>query len=326
MKVSILLLSALVLNHGGVESFVPTSLVRRHPSTSTTRTFMSDIPQDEPNKKQPRRTTTKRSLPEKSTTQEDAVKQKQEEWIALREMRLAETKKLWNNNNNNNNWTPEPPEDVLTFAGDIASLFLYAFMDHFVSDVYLSGVFSGATSAEEIAKTLDPSGTSIPLGSVPVWLDPTQLGEFATDQVLVMDLQHRVVPQFSTFFLSSAGLAAVSLATAWILAGLWHKSFHFRNTLDCSTHRAVAVTGQTWLTASAMLLMITCATHHLGGNVDTAALSASMMLNEGRIMSPIEEWFSVLTRADAEYICNGLGVVLTWRFLISYLMGGWSKK
>lgn len=254
---------------------------------------------------------------------------------------------------------PEPPEDLLTLAGDVASLFLYAFTDHYLNQVVLSSILSTSTSAAAAAKALDPSGTTVALApSLPVWLDPATAGPHVSDQVLLWDLQSRVVPQF-TPLLETAGGASVALASCWIVAGLlpWNKAFHFCNTLDCSTHRAVFITGKTWLASSALLIGLVCLSHHclmsppvdvvdildwsivFGGssglgaahNLDAVSSSthvASMVSlppSQPSLMTPLEQWFSVLTRSDAEYIVNSLGVVLTWRFLISLLTGGWSK-
>ena len=263
---------------------------------------MSDVPQDDVTK---------------DKSEKNKNHHKEEQWI-LNNRRLQ--KKNWRDD-----WLPEPPEDVLTLAGDVASLFLYAFMDHFLNDVFLQSVLASSTSAADAAKTLDPSGHDIVLASTPVWLDPTAVGPHVSDQVLFWDLQSRVMPHF-TPILSDAGVAGVTLASCWILAGLFHKAFHLRNTLDCSTERAITVAGQTWLSACVMLILLATVSHHWFGTVNVQDVSTSVLMMEGRIMSPIEEYFSVLTKADSEYIFNSLGVLLTWRFLISFLLGGWSKK
>jgi hypothetical protein len=220
-------------------------------------------------------------------------------------------------------WWPQPPEDALTLSGDILSLFVYSFSEFLLQSVYLNGVFESSTSAADAAKTLDPSGTDITVAATPVWVDPTALGPHMSDQILFWDLQERVTPHF-TPMLSSVGTATVALASCWLLAGCLNKAFHMRNTLDCPTERVVQVTGQTWIISSMFMIIMACASQHLCGD---PAVAQSFNLDGELIpdMNPIQAWFSVLNYADAEYIFNSLGVVLIWRFLISFLVGGWSK-
>lgn len=314
MKVSRAIAVAVVASTSlltGVQSFVAPQTSATISSTSTRSSvviFMSDVPKDEVTKDN------------KANNSRKKQQQREEQWMLNHRRIQKEKKKNWRDD-----WLPEPPEDALTLGGDVASLFLYAFMDHFLNEVMLGHILSSSTSAADLAHTLDPSGQDLVLASTPVWLDPTAVGPHVSDQVLFWDLQSRVTPHF-TPLLSDAGVAGVTLATCWILAGLFHKAFHYQNTLDCSTHRAVTVTGKTWLSASILLTLLATASHHLVGTVDVQDVSTSVLMMEGRTLTPIEEWFSVLTRADSEYIFNSLGVLLTWRFMISFLLGGWSKK
>ena len=283
---------------------------------SVTAVFLSDVPQDD--------SSTTVSVQETKTGSKPPSQQSQPQQPSPnRELQLLTRRRNSSNNNNNDQyhrkWLPEPPEDILTLAGDVASLMLYAFTDHYLNHVVVSHILASSASAADAAKALDPSGLSVTLASTPVWLDAGGAPQLQ-DQVLLWDLQSKVTPQW-TPLLESAGGASVALASCWILAGLVHQAFHFRNTLDCSTHRAVAVTGQTWVTCALLLMGLACLTSHL----DASAVSTSVLMGEGRILSPLEEGFRGLTRSDADYVVNSLGVVLTWRFLVSYLLGGWSK-
>lgn len=284
-----------VIGHDAQAFVTPSSSVA-NTRTQTTGQFLSDVPQDEVDEKQ-------------------ASKRKEETWIENNRRRS----KNWKDD-----WLPEPPEDQMTMAGDIGSLFLYSFMNHWALSLSMS-MLASSTSAADAAHSLDPTGTDIVVASTPVWLDPTALGPHVSDHLSLLDLQQKVMPHL-TPVLSSAGIASVSLASCWIVAGLFHKAFHFRNTLDCSTERAVAVTGQTWVTASILMVILATTTQHMAGASDVQDISTGVLMMQGRTMSPIEEWFSVLTRSDAEYIFDSLGVLLVWRFLMSFLLGGWSKK
>ena len=102
--------------------------------------------------------------------------------------------------------------------------------------------------------------------------------------------------------------------------------FYNVDVYGCSTERAIAVTGQTWVTASVLMILLATGSQHLSGEINVQDMSTSVLMMEGRVLSPIEEWFSVLSVSDADYIFNSLGVLLTWRFLISFLLGGMSKK
>ena len=303
-----------------VSAFVPSTTSNIHLQKRSTYTvlpkkqtqaqttvFLSDIPQDETEKKQRRKT--------------KQTQQQQKEDSNLLAYFLP--KRRWSDYD----WWPEPPEDQLTLGGDILSLFLYCFSDRLMQTVFLNGVLHSSTSAADAAKTLDPSGTEITVSAPPVWLDPTALGPHVSDQVLFWDLQDRVTPHF-TPILSSAGMASVALASCWLLAGCLHKAFHMRNTLDCPTERVMQVTGQAWITSSILMILLACASQHwLGDPVMTDAATQAFSFQQGDIinMNPIQQWFSVLSINDFDFIVNSLGVLLIWRFLISYLVGGWSK-
>jgi hypothetical protein len=309
--------------------------------TTTTQLWLSDVPQDDTNNANNNSNNKKEESLKNKTTRKTTDERLE---------RPRHNRNNSNNNDNNNNnfhWLPEPPQDHLTLAGDMASLFLYAFLDHFTSQVYLTSLLATSTSAAEAAKRLDPMLHA----STPVWLDSTALSPHSVEQILFLDLESRVMPHF-TSLLDSAGMASVSLASCWLLAGLIHQAFHFRNTLDCSTHRVIRVTGQTWLTACVLLVVLTSVSQHcwinimmmtgqdyaaaaaavaeVGGDTTTTTttttVSTLILMTEGRIITPLEEWFRVLSRADCDYIFNSLGVLLWWRFLLSFLLGGWNKN
>jgi len=353
--------------------------------SSSTALYLSDIPQDESKRNSNSKRNSRNNSPvlesysgssssTESIPKTQRQRQKQQQMHKQRQQQqqngeLQELQRLNGNNNiidncssdggnswysNGRGWFPEPPEDGLTLAGDITSLFLYTFTDHYLNNLWIEDVFRDASvSAVDAAKTLDPSGFSIALSNTPVWLDTTAWSGSGDleNQVLLLDLQSRVTPHF-TPLLSDVGVASVALASCWLLAGLVHKSFHFRNTLDCSTNRAVIVTGKTWLTASFLLIGMALLSHYimlaaatatavpLAAAVDdpvtasnTAQMTAMMQghksadltMQAQAVVPAVEEWFNVLTKSDADFVVGSLSVVLMWRFLMSVLVGGWSK-
>lgn len=177
---------------------------------------------------------------------------------------------------------PPPPEDQIVMAGDLMSLFIYGFADHFV--------------CQDLAASLSASSTD-PLESVldmpPVWLDSTFSYSDHVLQVLQYDLS---VTQYSPL-LQPMGLAACLLASSWLLSGWWHKAFSLRNTLDCATDRALTVTAKAWFTSCLVLLLAVGFSNYQLSHVVS------------------------FTKGDITFVFDTLTVLSMWRFMASSLLG-----
>lgn len=208
---------------------------------------------------------------------------------------------------------PPPPEDQLTMSGDVFALFLYSFMDHSMNDLYKDILTNSGTDS---ARSLDPlnefgTGTHI----LPVWFDHVHT-LLPPDQLLTL----LAIPNVNYApLLQTAGTASVALTTCWLLAGWWSGAFLLRNTLECHISRMLIVTGQTWLITT----LVMCA---LAYGSDAALL----LLGEGSCHSgaclAAPAPLGGLTKADVDYIFDSLTVLITWRFMVSALFGGFTKK
>lgn len=200
---------------------------------------------------------------------------------------------------------PPPPEDQVVLTGDLLSLFVYAFSDHFVADLnaYLAGAAPGqpyhAGAADLYAAATSAAGTTSDgiVLKAPVWLDVTH---GYRDHVLHVLLADQTVTQYSPV-LQPAGLAACLLSAAWLVSGWLHRAFMFRNTLDCPADKALTVTARTWVTTCAVLLA-------------GVAASNAVLLNDS-------EWWHTFKKGDVDYILDSLTVLAFWRFLVSSMLG-----
>ena len=184
---------------------------------------------------------------------------------------------------------PPPPEDQLVLTGDLLSLFVYGFTDHFLCQD-ISNLLVRQAGPEELAQVAF---------STPVWLEPNDL--MATQVLQQTQLGDQIVTHYSPV-LEPTGLATCLLAGVWLWSGWLHRAFLFRNTLECRTDRALQVTARAWLTTCAIMLTIVGLSHVLYG-------------------SPAQSF----TKGDVNYIFDSLTVLLIWRFIISSLMGGYGK-
>jgi len=204
---------------------------------------------------------------------------------------------------------PPPPEDRFVMAGDLLSLFVYAFFDHFVCVDLASFVNAAAANdrtavaAATSSSSADFVGDHIAL-SAPVWLDMSTSSGYR-DHVLHVLLSDQTVTQYSPL-LQPTWLAGCLLASAWLLAGWWHRSFAYKNTLDCSPDRVLTVTAKTWVT-SCLALMV------------GVAASNSVLLGPHHQIGL--EWWQTFKKGDVEYIWDSLTVLCMWRFMASSLLG-----
>jgi hypothetical protein len=191
---------------------------------------------------------------------------------------------------------PPPPEDHLVLTGDLLSLAVYGFTDHFLCNDMALMMMRDLDSPQklyEAAASAPSSGGVFPASDwgAPVWLDS---GSSFSSHVLQVTLQDRLVASYSPL-LEPVGLATCLLATCWLIAGWWHRAFQFPNSVACTTTRALAKTAQTWLTCTVLMLGIVSMSHMLDNNVTT--------------------------KGDLDYILGSLTCLSVWRFMISYMLG-----
>jgi hypothetical protein len=209
---------------------------------------------------------------------------------------------------------PAPPEDQLCMSGDIAAIFLYSYIDHTVNGMFntmlnappevKSGVGSASlaiqTASSEFA---DVAGVDLgsSAGNLPVWFDTMNSAPFGTIPLTsALPLEHHITyaPAIST-----AGMSAVLLSSTWLICGYFTGVFQFRNTLECSTRRAISMTAWNWLFTCIVMAAIAYGSDYMVGCVDCLHKSVG------------------LTKADADYIFDSLSVLLSWRFILSSFLG-----
>jgi len=193
---------------------------------------------------------------------------------------------------------PEPPEDQLAMSGDIVALFVYAFMDHFLNDLMASAM---ASNDSAMAAAVDPeTATQLAMStSIPVWYDVSQHAGSAFNGVSVLPSLGYVpyAPAIST-----AGTSAVILISSWLLTGWFTGAFLYKNTLECSVSKAVAVAGKTWVSATVITAGIALASDAWCDCVTNPSLGG-------------------LTKADADFLFGTLSVLGMWRFVLASMLG-----
>jgi len=193
---------------------------------------------------------------------------------------------------------PPFPEDKLVLGGDVASLFMYSFLDHIATSSF---------SEEETIATLIYTPKSF---LVPVWSD-SSLHNFGSSLIRAINTEQHMAHISSQVVettqyhyapcLDSVGTSAVILATCWLIAGYFNKAFSYENTMLCSPNRALMVTGRTWLCAAVMV-----------GSL--ALLSDNFFCGCNKIGG--------LSKADIEFIFDSLSVITLWRFSVASILGG----
>mmetsp|Transcript_3003 Transcript_3003/g.4896 ORF Transcript_3003/g.4896 Transcript_3003/m.4896 type:complete len:260 (-) Transcript_3003:255-1034(-) len=198
---------------------------------------------------------------------------------------------------------PPPPEDQLTMSGDVAVLFLYSFLDHCVNEAYVDALQSNDMAA---ASGLDPLNEFGASGQLPVWYDGLHSTMLQKDQLLnVLNIPNvNYAPVLQT-----AGMASIAMTTCWLLSGWLQGAFLFQNTIECHTTRMLYVTGKTWLLTVTLMVLL--------------ALGSDAMLG---VMDPSQQSLGGLSKADVDYIFDSLTVIVMWRFMVSSMLGGFSKK
>ena len=209
---------------------------------------------------------------------------------------------------------PPPPEDKISLAGDVACLFLYSFLDHFVNKLYDKWMnspdtidFLSASAAIETSSAASSEYSSslvtadLVSSSLPVWFDTSNSAPFGIIPLSsALPLEHHITyaPAIET-----AGMASVMICSAWLVSGYFTGAFQFKNTLECSPSRAMLVTAKTWVFCSLIMLALAWSSDTLVGYVNALHKSVG------------------ITRADAEYIFDSLSVLLIWRFILCSFFG-----
>lgn len=182
---------------------------------------------------------------------------------------------------------PPAPENFLVLGGDVAALFTYSFLDHYLNHI------SSSILAKEAAEAI--------VGIHAVWIDvmpPKFL--IAVQQAAAAASSSSTIITYAPAF-HHAGICSVLFASCWLLSGYFHHAFSYDNTIFCSPVRAVLLAGRTWIfTAGAMLAI--------------AFLSDIFA-------SDLQYQVGGITRADADYIFDSLAVIVSWRFMIATILG-----
>jgi len=210
---------------------------------------------------------------------------------------------------------PPPPEDQISLSGDVATIFLYSFLDHMVSGMYDSTInspeiFSAGSALVAIesfsAASADFTGYDNAGGGLPVWFDTLNSAPFGNvplSQALPIEQHTAYAPALGT-----AGLSAVILTSTWLFCGYFTGAFQFKNTLQCSTRHAMKITVKNWFFTAIVMVSLALGSDHFVGCVDCLHKSIG------------------LTKADTTFIFDSLSVLLFWRFIASSILGYGDSK
>ena len=205
---------------------------------------------------------------------------------------------------------PPPPEDQWMITGDVGVLFVYAFASHYFNNFIVQSVFGTSDSVEDAVRTLDPWGDIVQL-QVPVWVD-CNTAPHISNQVQSIMAQQSLLNHWGPLF-STAGAACVALCSCWLMAGWFHRTFLYQNTVDCDTSDVLQKTVETWVSSAGLLLTLAISCHALVGQVPVL----QHMLGYAQSFSHDV----ILTKADMFYIVDSLTVLLCWRFMVRVMMG-----
>ena len=196
------------------------------------------------------------------------------------------------------NSLPPAPEDQIALSGDMVALFVYTYLDHTVNEMY-----ADTAAKMDVADLVayDPNNVG---PALPVWFDPAHLQTFGTNWLANTHVQVPYAPA-----IAASGLAFVSMATCWIICGYFSGAFLTRNTLDCDTSKAMAVTFKTWVGMCGLMVGLAWGSDALWGLLDVHFNALSAPARGG------------LTKADADFIFDSLTVLAWWRFMFNWLMG-----
>jgi len=205
---------------------------------------------------------------------------------------------------------PPPPEDRITISGDIIAIFFYSWMDHSVNSWYdsmlnepqLLNSAGSAVAAIESSNAISADFSyDFVTSSVPVWFDALNSAPFGNVPLnTALPIEHHIT---YAPVIANAGLASVVFTSTWLLCGYFNEAFQYKNTIECSTHRAITVAGKSWMFTSILMIFLAWGSDVGVGCVDCLHKTVG------------------LTRADTTYIFDSLTVLILWRFTISVLWG-----
>jgi hypothetical protein len=200
---------------------------------------------------------------------------------------------LFNKDDQDHWWKlPPAPEDQFVLIGDLLSLSVYGITDHLVCQSFSHYLVSHTDQHQLFTDMVADSDATL---HAPVWWEA---GSPQAANVLQATLESHMVAHYSPL-LEPMGQATTLLAAAWLLAGWFHRAFLFQNTLECPTDQALTVTARTWLTTCVILFGL---------------VGISQALMGGDVAS--------FERGDVDYIVDSLTVLVLWRFMASWLLGG----
>eukprot|EP00529_Nitzschia_sp_RCC80_P019922 CAMPEP_0113484532 /NCGR_PEP_ID=MMETSP0014_2-20120614/24008_1 /TAXON_ID=2857 /ORGANISM="Nitzschia sp." /LENGTH=423 /DNA_ID=CAMNT_0000378133 /DNA_START=362 /DNA_END=1630 /DNA_ORIENTATION=- /assembly_acc=CAM_ASM_000159 len=246
---------------------------------------------------------------------------------------------------------PPPPEDQFIMTGDIFVLFLYGFTSHSLNDFIVSNVLSDRTqSIQQAVHSLDPMGEIVNLQAVPVWVETQYTA--SVDRALSVSAQENLLSHWGPLF-STEGSACCTLVACWLVAGWIHRAFHYSNSVDCTTDKALSKVLETWVSMAIMLTLAAVGTsvfvdhfivgpHHdlptlllqqqrnllLCGDVvcntlNTAGTSATSTATGAAAAAAAIKVPGVLTKADGMFIVDSMSVLVAWRFMANRMLNMW---
>mmetsp|Transcript_52114 Transcript_52114/g.125837 ORF Transcript_52114/g.125837 Transcript_52114/m.125837 type:complete len:384 (+) Transcript_52114:2565-3716(+) len=244
---------------------------------------------------------------------------------------------------------PPPPEDQFIMTGDIFVLFFYGFMSHSLNDFIVSNVLSDKSqSIQQAVHSLDPMGEVVNLQAVPVWVETQYTA--SVDHALSVSAQENLLSHWGPLF-STEGSACCTLVACWLVAGWIHRAFHYSNSVDCTTDKALSKVLETWVSMAIMLTVAAVGTsvavdhfivgpHHdlptlllqqqrnlllcgdvVCNTVSTAGTNAGATATAAAaaaIKVP-----GVLTKADGMFIVDSMSVLVAWRFMANRMLNMW---
>ena len=179
------------------------------------------------------------------------------------------------------------PEDQLTLAGDVFSIFIYSFIDH--EATWLFDSLSAASTNHALLPRVPP-----------VWFNALNAAPFGSIPLIsALPMEHHFIYSPAIIY---PGLASVLLATFWIFTSTLTGALSFKNTL-CDSRRALLITTLTWVFTALLVGLFAWASDGVIGHFDAYHKSVG------------------LTRSDMDYIAGSLTVLLFWRFIVSTLIG-----
>mmetsp|Transcript_3008 Transcript_3008/g.4400 ORF Transcript_3008/g.4400 Transcript_3008/m.4400 type:complete len:220 (+) Transcript_3008:394-1053(+) len=182
-------------------------------------------------------------------------------------------------------------------------------LDHSVAQLTSDSLLAGDATTEQIAKQLGQDFHNVGILQYPVWFDHIHHSTTMSPERLLVTIGCNNVGTYAPA-ISSAGIASIILTACWLLSGYVTEAFMFRHTIECSPTKALEVTGKTWMLTTILMVSLALGSDYVWGNIDS-------------LHNPSH---GGLTRADADFIFDTLPVLVSWRYIISWLLGYGNSK